>query len=220
MDRIKRDSSIEIVLSYLKEAKYLIQRGYRSQASIRDVFWKSINTHSIFAPTILDHSLLIKKFIHAFINVESTLEALDVYFDGMSRQFWELNKAEMYDFFLDQKAEFNLILNEVVSHLNGLSNIYKDVNNTPFNLNSLQSEGLRSGQSIIEIILFSYPDQLVINSESEPKILLNDKVTDREIKLLHKKMLQACTAHFSELIYYKYFLPFERSPHLPFLKTQ
>lgn len=220
MDRIKKDTPLGTVLSYIKKSRYLILRGYRSEATIRDIFWKSILTHTIVDPTTINEASLIKKFLHTFINVETSIKALDVYFDGMSRQFWEINKSEIDDFFLDQTAAFSKILIEVIGHMQKLSIAYKDANNISFNLDGIQSEGKRSGQSVSEIILFNYPSKLTVNNESETEILLNNGIKDDEIKRIHDKTMKACMAHLTSLIYYKYFLPFSNSPHLPFLKTK
>lgn len=220
MARIKQDTSPEAVLRFVKDASYLTLRGFRSKAKIRTLFWKSIITQTIVNPYINNEALLLKKFLHIFINVETSLEALDVYFNGMSRQFWELNKSDINDFFLDQTATSNRVFLEVLDHIEKLSITYKDADNIPFDLDNIRSEGKRSGQSLSEIILSNYPSELTISTEPGTKILLNSAINDDEMKNIHDKMMKTCKAHLTTLIYYKYFLPFSNSLHLPFLKTK
>jgi hypothetical protein len=220
MARIKQDTSPEAVLRFVNDASYLILRGFRSEANIRTTFWKSIISHTIVDPTILNEPLLLKKFLHIFINVETSLDALDMYFNGMSRQFWELNKNDINDFFLDQTATSNRLFLDVLDHIEKLSITYKDADYVPFNLSSILSEGKRSGQSVPEIILSNYPSELIISTESEVQILLNSAINDDEVKHIHDKMMKTCKTHLTTLIYSRYFLPFSNSPHLPFLKTK
>lgn len=220
MARIKQDTSPDIIFTYLEDANYLSLRGYRSEATIRALFWKSIITHVGISPATLTQDLLTKKFLHTFINVSASIESLDTYFDGMSRQFWELNKSEIDDFFLDQNASYDKTLTEVIGLTEKLSMAYKDANNIPFNLDGIHSEGKRSGESISEIILSNYPNELIVSKDSETRVLLKDAIPDDQIKRIHDKMMDATLAHLTSLIYHKYFLPFETLPHLPFLKIK
>lgn len=219
MARIKQDTSLERVLSYLTKAPYLTERGYRSKATIRTIFWKSSITQVIAHPTSLTKELLTKRFLHTFFNVSATLETLDTYFDWMSRQFWETNKEALYDFFLDQTAHFNAKLKQVNHLILESVDAHPGASFTPFNLKDVDVDGKRSGQSLSEILVPGYPNELIISTDPEIQILINHDIPEDQIKRVHQTMMDACSAHITMLIYHTYFLPFEDSPHLPFLKT-
>jgi|GEM_PF-6111813 len=220
MTRIKHNTPVELVLSFLNDAYYLTLRGFRSESTIRTVFWKSMITHTIADSDSLTPEILIKKFLHTFINVPASMEALDTRFDKMSRLFWEQNQGDLVDYFLVRTAIYEKTLKEVSKLINQQSSRYNNINNKLFILDDIHSEGVRSGQSISEIILSEYPSKLIISLDPVTAILLNDAIPDGPIKRLHHKMMRVCRSHLAELIYHKYFQPFEDNPHLPFLKIK